>query len=280
MSVHRALLISTTCQRFSLGFFIFSVIAAQILGTDLPMGTVSVIALVFLVVGGIASAFHLGRPARFFNSFANPSSHLTQEVIIIPFLGASLLLCCLDSLFFHWGMAGMVIQWISVLIAIAFLVSTGLVYQLHARPAWDTPLVLLIFLLTSAEIGTMSTLAVLPADSGSAPVALIVLAALALAGCVAAQCIYLLRLTTLGYGVAIRVTEIPYRLSFVLWLITGILAPILALLGTAMTGQPVYAISGAACCIIGIMVWTTLFYKCALKVKMFPMYKVDLNVYM
>ena len=40
------------------------------------------------------------------------------------------------------------------------------------------------------------------------------------------------------------------------------------------------SLAAVVCSIIGIVFWTILFYKVALKVKMFPMYEVDLNIYM
>ena len=277
MQVHFALLISTTCQRFSLGFFILSVISSNILGISLPMDVISIIALVFLVIGALASAAHLGRPSRFFNSFSNPGSHLSQEAIISPFLGVALFLCCIDTLFLHSGTLGAVFQWVSVALSALFLVSTGLVYQLYARPAWDTPLVLIIFLLSSAEIGTLS---VLSAAEGGPDASLIIMASLALAACVISQYLYLQRLPGLGSGTAIKVSAAPYRALFVIWLLVGVLAPALALLGLSITEQAIYAFLGAGASIIGIMVWTAFFFKSALKVKLFPMYRVDVNEYM
>jgi len=50
----------------------------------------------------------------------------------------------------------------------------------------------------------------------------------------------------------------------------------LIILNTGLIGVFLGQIGGS---IIGIIVWTVLFYKVALKVKMFPMYPVDLNVY-
>ena len=279
MQVHVSLLISSTCQRIGLGLYIFCFMAVQLMGLRIPMNIISIIALAFLAVGGVASAFHLGRPARFFNAFSNLHSYITQEAIITPLLGISLLICSLDGLIFDLGGGSVIMQWLTLIFALAFLISTGLVYQLDARPAWNTPLVLIIFMLTAAQVGALATVGVSVVWTGIVTKSLLVTTIVTFILSLVAQYMFIRRLKGLGYGTAVKVAEVPYRGTFAAWVIFGVLAIAVCLAFFASGGSATYVVAAIFCSIIGIIAWTVLFYKVALKVKMFPMYPVDLNVY-
>lgn len=277
MHIHKALLVSTTCQRLGLGFYLFSLIASSFLGMALPMNTIAIIALVLLGIGGLASAFHLGRPGRFFNAFSNFSSHLTQEAAITPFLGIALLLSGANGYFLE---IGSFIYWIAAVLAVMFLVSTGLVYQLTARPAWNTKMVLGIFLLTAAQIGAISTMAAGFLFLGSVSMGLVVLTAIMIILCALIQFKFINRLKTVGYGVDINIQDDAYKSEYNVWLFIGTIALAICTLIAGFAGIGILAFAGVICSLIGIAEWTILFYKVAHKVKMFPMYKVDLNINM
>ncbi len=280
MPVHKALLISTTCQRFSLGTFLCCFVATKFMGVALPMNIIALASLFLLGVGGIASAFHLRRPERFFNAFTNLGSHLTQEAYITPFLGVALLACGVDGFFLHLGAATDFVYWVSVILSLIFLISTGLVYQLSSRPAWNTPLVLSIFLLTSAELGTITTIAIVLGLGAAVPAGLAVMAFLALALCLICQFFYTNRLKSVGYGVDVFVNQDPYKTTYTVWVVFGLVALAGALVASVALHSAVAAYAGVICALVGIVYWTVLFYKVALKVKMFPMYRVDLNLNM
>lgn len=303
MQVHISLLISSTCQRIGLGLFIFSVIAVQIMGSHIPMNIISIISFGFLALGGIASAFHLGRPTRFFNAFSNFQSHITQEALITPLLGISLLICSLDGYVINtvidyldvYGINSVIsylegygftltrgfaiMQWITLFVALAFLISTGLVYQLDARPAWNTPLILIILMLTAAQVGTLATAGVSIVLTGAVMTSLLVTTIVTFFFSLAAQYVYIRRLKDLGYGTAVKIMDVPYRGTFIAWMIFGVLAIAVSLAFFTAGGSAAYIFAGILSSITGIVFWTILLYKVALKVKMFPMYPVDLNVY-
>lgn len=279
MQVHKALLISTTCQRLGLGFYVFSVLASQFMGVALPMNIIAIISLVLLGAGGIASAFHLGRPARFFNAFSNLHSHLTQEALLTPFLGLALVIGVLDGTMLNLGSGSTFLQWITVLLSLLFLISTGLVYQLSARPAWNTGLVLAIFLLTAAQVGSLATMVAAEYFTGNVPAGLMFTTVLMFLLCGLVQYLFIQRLKTLGYGVAVTVTSGSYKATFQTWVIFGLLAIALCLLISAVNGSAMFIVIGTIASMIGIIAWTVLYYMAASKVKMFPMYQVDLNVY-
>ena len=280
MQVHKALLISTTCQRLGLGTFIFSFIASTFLDVALPMNIISLAVLILLGLGGIASAFHLGRPNRFFNAFSNFKSHLTQEAFVTPFLGIALLVCGLDGILFDLGSFISLFYWITIVLSILFLISTGLVYQLSSRPAWDTPLVLIVFLLTAAEAGSIATIAIVLGIGETVPLGLVVLAFLSFALSLICQFFFTSRLKTVGYGVDVFVNQEPFRATYMLWVVFGLVAFVIALLAAVTLKSAIAAYLGVISAVIGIFYWTILFYKVALKVKMFPMYDVDLNLNM
>jgi DMSO reductase anchor subunit len=280
MPVPKALLISTTFQRFSLGTFLCCFIATKFMGLSLPMNVIALITLICLGVGGIASAFHLGRPKRFFNAFANLGSHLTQEALITPFLGIALLACSVDHWLINIGPAIDIIYWIAVLLALLFLISTGLVYHLSSRPAWNTYLVLIVFLLTAAEAGAITTLAIALSYGLAVSAGLSFLAILAYALCLVFQLAFLNRLKTVGYGVDVFVTHEPYKTMFVFWLIFGLVLAGIALIFAVALNSAIFAYVSVIAAVAGIVFWTVLFFNVGLKVKMFPMYTVDLNLNM
>jgi anaerobic dimethyl sulfoxide reductase subunit C (anchor subunit) len=67
---------------------------------------------------------------------------------------------------------------------------------------------------------------------------------------------------------------------FITWVVTGVALPLVAL--GLMFAVPVAALALAVVawlsCAGGIAAWTVLFFKGAHKVKLFPMYPVDLNL--
>lgn len=280
MQVPKALLISTTCQRFSLGTFLCCFIVSTFMGVTLPMNVIALVSLFFLGVGGIASAFHLGRPKRFFNAFANFGSHLTQEALITPFLGIGLLACGLNGFYIGLGAATGIVYWITVFLSLIFLVSTGLVYHLSSRPAWNTILVSIIFLLTAAEVGAITTIAIVLALGVAIPVGLVVLAFLSIALCLICQFAYTARLRSVGYGVNVFVNQEPFKTNYTLWIIFSLAGLVVAFIAAVGLNSTVAAYIGVICAVVGIVYWTILLFNVALKVKMFPMYDVDLNLNM
>lgn len=276
MQIHWPLVVSTACQRVGLGLFI----CAFVLGSPVPLSVVAWITLGLLAVGGIASIFHLQRPQRFFNAFSNFKSHLTQEAFITPFLGLALLVCGLNGVLYDLGGATFVAGLVTALLAAAFLVCTGLAYQMGSRPAWNTPFVLALFLLTALEAGMIGVVVLWLASIGAVPALFVGLALAAVVACVICQAAYVNRMRHVGYGVNVNATEAPYRPTFITWVVTGAVVPLLALalVFAVPAAALMLALAAWLACAVGIAAWTVLFFKGAHKVKMFPMYPVDLNL--
>lgn len=277
MQVHWPLVISTACQRAGLGLLLCAMVANAALSAQLPTNIVCLAALALLCVGGIASVFHLQRPARFFNAFSNPKSHLTQEGAITPFLGAALLAAGLDGIAFDAGAAGSVLPWIAAALALAFLVCTGLAYQMKSRPAWSTWLVFALFLLTAAAAGFAGAYALALVVGSSAAAPILACGLVAAAAALAAQAAYVARMKRVGYGAAYDAMKQPYRPYTVGWAACAIAA--LALMAACLAiPSAELACAAWALYAVSVAMWTALFFKGAHKVRMFPMYAVGLNL--
>ncbi len=278
MQIHWPLVISTACQRVGLGMFVVAFLANLAFGLNLPMNVVALATLALLCVGGIASVFHLQTPARFFNAFSNFKSHLTQEAFLTPFLGVALLVCALDGFAFDLGGASIVVAGISAVLSLAFLVCTGLAYQMGSRPAWNTNFVLGLFLLTAAEAGSIATVAACLLARSSAPLGLWVLAGACFVACAVVQFAYTRRMRSVGYGVNVEASKEPYRSAYLAWIAFGVAITGICLVLSAVFASGAWALIALLSSAAGIVAWTVLFFKGALKVKMFPMYPVDLNL--
>ncbi|MDO5042905.1 MAG: dimethyl sulfoxide reductase anchor subunit [Slackia sp.] len=278
MQVNWPLVVSTVCQRSALGLFICAFVANAVLGAALPLSWIALVALVLIAVGGLASVFHLQRPQRFFNAFSNPKSHLTQEAVVTLPLGVLLLASCLNGIVYDLGEADVVVYAFTALAAMAFLIVTGMAYQMKSRPAWNTAYIPALFLLTAAEAGSIGVALACAVFAGGVSDAIVACALVFTVACICAQGAYLKRMAHVGYGVAVKISDAPYKGCFGVWVAFGAVIP-LAGLCVAFAPCAVIAVAVAwVSSIIGIAVWTALFFRGALKVKMFPMYPVDLNL--
>lgn len=278
MHIHWPLVVSTTCQRVGLGMYVCALLISWTSGTRLPMNLIALGTIVFLGIGGIASIFHLQSPSRFFNAFSNLKSHLTQEALITPLLGLALVACGLNGFLYDAKAASGAIEGIAGALALAFLICTGLAYQMRSRPAWNTSFIVALFLLTAAQAGSISTVAICRGLGVAVPAALAGAVIVCFAACVATQVAYMRRMRTVGYGVDVHVTEQPYRTPYAAWVVAGVAATGTGIALSLVFASAVGALFALTASALGIAAWTVLFFKGALKVKMFPFYPVDLNL--
>lgn len=277
MQVHWPLVISTACQRAGLGLLLCVVFANAVLGSQLPSNIACLITLALLCAGGIASVFHLQRPSRFFNAFSNPKSHLTQEGVITPFLGVALIAAGLDGIAFNAGAASTVLLCIASVLALAFLVCTGLAYQMKSRPAWSTKLVFALFLLTAVAAGLMGAYALALLKGDAAADKILACALVTIIAAVAVQTAYVSRMKHVGYGVAYNAMKQPYRPYALGW--AGLTVAALVLTASCIAvASAMLACAAWTFYVASVALWTALFFKGAHKVRMFPMYADDLNL--
>lgn len=271
------LVIQTLLQRLGLGTFAICVVACTFFGVSLPMNWVAFGCLVTFGCGMLCSMGHLSKPGRFLNSFANPHSHLTKEAIATMVEGVAMLVCVGDGLVYalpvalHWTCL-----WIAAVGAAVFLIITAFAYQLPARPAWKTKLVSVMFLTSSAAIGSVGTW-FLATVFQSATWALFILMVLCCIASALSQVAYFYHLRTVSYGVAVRLEEKPYARDFYLWFACMGVAFVCLAAIAFVPASVVLAILLLACTLVAEFFWRSLFFMAALPVWFFPQYKNDLK---
>ncbi|NLF10958.1 MAG: dimethyl sulfoxide reductase anchor subunit [Anaerolineaceae bacterium] len=112
----------------------------------------AIIALVSLVIGGIFSALHLGHLERVFNVLNNLSSGITQELILVVLLGAAivayLLLLRADN-----PALRKIVAAVGLALSLVSALFLGNSYYLASRPAWNTWLMPILYLVSAAVLG-------------------------------------------------------------------------------------------------------------------------------
>lgn len=107
----------------------------------------SVLALGLLIVGGLCSAFHMGHPERAFYVLTNPTSGISQELVATVIACAATI--ALVVAFRRAGVSRSLEKGVAlVALAVGLLLPLimGHAYLMEARPAWNTPLLPLMFL--------------------------------------------------------------------------------------------------------------------------------------
>jgi DMSO reductase anchor subunit len=279
MPVQFPLVISTLCQRFALGTYIMSLIAFYFLGVELNLSIIALVALVVFCVGLLASVVHLGKPNRIMNSFANPKSHLTQEGIVAPFVGLFLFIQALDG----WVISLsptllMLVQIVAFIVSVAFIYSTGLVYQLFARPAWKSKVVGVNFFLSSLAIGSIGAYAWAVLSGLENVASLLYVSSITQILIILGQIYYSAYVKKLGYGVAINVLRGEFKTSYIGWFITGIVLPLILFCYLAIAGSnSLIVVLLLISTLLGLIFWRVFFFLCGKHIKFFPQYEMDLK---
>jgi len=135
-------------------------------------GTGSLIALVFLVGGLIASFFHLGRPERAWRSAAQwRTSWLSREVIFLPAVMGLIFIYGVMH-YFNWDLVlfghdsgtqinlSLLIGGLGVLLAFGLYISTGMIYAcIKFLQEWASPLTVINYTLLGMASGFTLTAA-------------------------------------------------------------------------------------------------------------------------
>ncbi|AFL99955.1 MULTISPECIES: DmsC/YnfH family molybdoenzyme membrane anchor subunit [Desulfitobacterium] len=279
MPVQFPLVFSTLCQRLALGTYMMSLIAVYFLGVEFNLSAIALAALVVFCAGLLASLVHLGRPNRIMNSFANPQSHLTQEGILSPFVALFLFLQALDGWLIALNSALLVlVQVLAFLFSIAFIYSTGLVYQLFARPAWKSKMVGVNFFLSSLAIGSIGAYAWGALSGLDNVTSLLYLSAVTQILIILGQLYYSAYVRRLGYGVAINVLSGEFKMPYLGWVITGVVLPLALIAYAALSGgSGSIALALLLSALLGLVFWRMFFFLAGKHIKFFPQYESDLK---
>lgn len=227
LSIQYSLIIFTLFQRLSLGTYLISITGIYLLNLSLELSAISAFSLITLVFGLLVSMFHLGHPERFLFSFSNYRSHLTHEAFLAPIVIVLLFINSLNktliSLAPFWSV---LLQTLTTIAALMFLYSTAKIYHLKSRPAWDTPLVTLIFLASSVLIGILSVNAWLVVIGQNVEL-LLNIGIIGLLMLILLQIFFLKRLDKLKHILLEQMGSSSYRRIFISWVIFGTVIPVM-----------------------------------------------------
>jgi DMSO reductase anchor subunit len=113
-----------------------------------------IVALVAVVIGGIASFVHLQHWDRAFNGFGHLSSGITQELIaIVAFVVVAVVYLVLSR-----GKIPAWAGWLALAVSVILVVVMAHSYNMASRPVWDTPLLWLYYLANALLLGGLIVL--------------------------------------------------------------------------------------------------------------------------
>ncbi len=148
------LLVFTLAEQTAVGTFSALVVMHALRKNELPVRfVVGIVSFVFVLVGIVASVFHLGQPLRALNVFSGlGSSWLSREILFIGLFAlcalAYVILAKLDK-----DMSAKIVGIVGVLCGIAAIACTSLAYMQPGVPAWDSLTTPLQFFLTALVCG-------------------------------------------------------------------------------------------------------------------------------
>lgn len=155
---HWPLVVMTVLTQFSVGAFA-TIWLLQVLGVSTRLGLAAVMSLLVGALALGASTLHLGRPIHAFRALKMwRRSWLSREVLL--FSGFS----CVASI--HAGVlwtglpGGIPLGALTVLVGIAGVFASACIYRVPARPAWNSRLTVVQFLITGALLGPLCAAAI------------------------------------------------------------------------------------------------------------------------
>lgn len=125
---------------------------------------ISVLSILLLGIGLLASAFHLGHPFRFINGLRNPNSMIAQEAYWS--IGFGILLLIVVIVAFQGKKASLALNSFTALVGVGLLVVTSLVYAKPLGiPAWNHGVTPLFFIISAIIMGCVVFLLLLALQS-------------------------------------------------------------------------------------------------------------------
>lgn len=163
MSIHWPLVFFLLLVGWGCGVYAVSVVTTDWFGKSgqIRMNSM-IISFVLLVVGGISSVFHLGRPSRIIYALSRPTSGIFIEALLIGLLGLMIIIYMIAVKRNAADKTLKIIGSIGIIPAVILAYALGNTYVLAARPAWDTILLPLNYFASAAVMGS-ATVAVLAA---------------------------------------------------------------------------------------------------------------------
>jgi DMSO reductase anchor subunit len=123
-----------------------------------------IVALMTVVIGGIASFMHLQHWDRSFNGFGNLTSGITQELIALAVFVAVAVGYLVQARKELPAWAG----WLALVISVITVIVMSRSYNMAARPIWDSALLWLYYLANAVTFGGLVMAALTGAAAGTA----------------------------------------------------------------------------------------------------------------
>ncbi|MBZ4687041.1 MAG: reductase anchor subunit (DmsC) [Clostridiales bacterium] len=130
----------------------------EVNGKKITTETGKLVTITLLLITGFSiliSLFHLGHPLEAYRALTNlGNSWLSREVILFTSL-----IVMLATYYFQWQEGKeknrKVLGGITALVAVLAVISSGMIYVLPARPAWNNVGTVVFFILTAALLGPL-----------------------------------------------------------------------------------------------------------------------------
>lgn len=153
MDIQWPLVFYTLFTSLGVGAFAFVAITEWLGKAERTRMPIAITALVALAAGGIASLFHLSHIERVFNVLGNLSSGISQEMILTGLTGLAILIYIIMIARGSSMGARKTVAIIGFVLAVLLGIRMGANYVLPARPAWNTFLLPLIYVVSAAVLG-------------------------------------------------------------------------------------------------------------------------------
>ncbi len=154
MSIQWELLLFSLLVALGMGCFAFVAVTEWLGKLESIRLPGAITSLVALGIGGMISAMHLGHPERVFHILGNIKSGIAQEFILTAIIGAIIVLYI--ALLIWKGASAQArknVAAIGLIVAVVVTFSTGRIYVLGSRPAWNTYIIPILYVATAAALG-------------------------------------------------------------------------------------------------------------------------------
>jgi DMSO reductase anchor subunit len=116
----------------------------------------AIVALVAIAVGGFSSVLHLGHPERIFGAFGHPTSGIFVESTLLGLFGLGILAYIVALRRNASDQTSKMIATISTVPGIMLSFGVGDTYVLSSRPAWDTLVLPVLYMVSAVVMGCFS----------------------------------------------------------------------------------------------------------------------------
>ncbi|HWR09385.1 dimethyl sulfoxide reductase anchor subunit family protein [Sporomusa sp.] len=157
MSIQWPLVFFTLFIGLGCGTFVGSIILTEWYGKAKQIRTVSsLVAIVSIGVGGVASTLHLGHPERMFGALGHPTSGIFMESMMSFLLGLAIIVYLLALRRDASAGTCKMIGTVGAVLAAVLTFVNGDAYVMASIPAWNTLILPALYLASAAVMGCFS----------------------------------------------------------------------------------------------------------------------------